>query len=165
MTFVDTEQFIHAAFARGFATVGRCAETAQMHISNAVLVQRGSKLALGKTRTSRGCYRPHIDQDIDPRFGQFFQHRRGGGMLVTDCEKRDEGLRARWRRFLHVCPLLFQPLDQRRSGRRRAHFAFMDKVDKDVARRGLRGTFRIRKRQIVRMPARGPHTGTLCPCV
>jgi hypothetical protein len=86
MLVVDTPKRFEIALARGFASLGRRTQFLQVDIGDAVLVEPGRELVLGKTGTPRGCNRAGVDQDLDLGAGEFAQHRSRGRLFVADSE-------------------------------------------------------------------------------
>jgi hypothetical protein len=55
-----------------------------MDVTDALLVERGGKLALGEARPARGRDRTGVDQEIDLGALQFAQDRSWLRLLITD---------------------------------------------------------------------------------
>ena len=62
----------------------RRAQSLQMHIGDALLIQPGGKLSLGEARLARLRHGAHVDQQGDPCPAQFRQHLGDGAALVAD---------------------------------------------------------------------------------
>jgi len=85
---VNAPERINVAAPRSRAAFGWCAEFLQMDVADSGVIERSSKLALGKTRPARRRHGASVDQYLDLRALELVENSGGLCLLVTDGVER-----------------------------------------------------------------------------